>query len=111
MSRLIRYLVFGLLVAGLIWACPGFAQRVAQNAEWRTYGSEGGSTRYSSLDQINRDNAKDLQVAWTWKFDNFGGGTSETTPIFVNGILYFTVGRSEERRVGKECRSRWSPDH
>ena len=22
-----------------------------------------------------------------------------------------TYGRSEERRVGKECRSRWSPDH
>ena len=22
-----------------------------------------------------------------------------------------TVGRSEERRVGKECRSRWSPYH
>ena len=22
-----------------------------------------------------------------------------------------TSGRSEERRVGKECRSRWSPDH
>src|SRR5690606_40396499 len=21
------------------------------------------------------------------------------------------VGRSEERRVGKECRARWSPDH
>src|SRR6266513_6074301 len=23
----------------------------------------------------------------------------------------FLSGRSEERRVGKECRSRWSPDH
>ena len=23
----------------------------------------------------------------------------------------FAVGRSEERRVGKECRSRWSPYH
>ena len=23
----------------------------------------------------------------------------------------FTIERSEERRVGKECRSRWSPDH
>ena len=23
----------------------------------------------------------------------------------------FTVSRSEERRVGKECRSRWSPYH
>ena len=21
------------------------------------------------------------------------------------------LGRSEERRVGRECRSRWSPDH
>jgi len=26
---------------------------------------------------------------------------------FVKGMLQ----RSEERRVGKECRSRWSPDH
>src|SRR2546422_4364552 len=25
--------------------------------------------------------------------------------------FYWTVGRSEERRVGKECRSRWSPYH
>ena len=23
----------------------------------------------------------------------------------------YTIQRSEERRVGKECRSRWSPDH
>ena len=26
----------------------------------------------------------------------------------VGGLIYF---RSEERRVGKECRSRWSPYH
>ena len=26
-------------------------------------------------------------------------------------MLYFYVSRSEERRVGKECRSRWSPYH
>ena len=25
--------------------------------------------------------------------------------------LFFRIGRSEERRVGKECRSRWSPYH
>ena len=24
---------------------------------------------------------------------------------------YFAILRSEERRVGKECRSRWSPYH
>ena len=24
---------------------------------------------------------------------------------------FWTAGRSEERRVGKECRTRWSPEH
>ena len=35
--------------------------------------------------------------------------------IFSNDIIYgdtlFLAPRSEERRVGKECRSRWSPYH
>src|SRR3712207_2495912 len=26
-------------------------------------------------------------------------------------VVYHIAGRSEERRVGKECRSRWSPYH
>ena len=30
--------------------------------------------------------------------------------IFVGGTLRIPI-RSEERRVGKECRSRWSPYH
>src|SRR5207253_4357939 len=66
----------------------------AKNGQWRSYGGELGSTRYSSLDQIDRDNVKDLKVAWTWKSDNFGGREfrSETTPLFVNGVLYFTAG-------------------
>src|SRR2546422_4591856 len=33
----------------------------------------------------------------------------------ADGLLYYVMpyveGRSEERRVGKECRSRWSPYH
>ena len=29
----------------------------------------------------------------------------------TNGGYYFAFNRSEERRVGKECRSRWSPYH
>ena len=27
------------------------------------------------------------------------------------GFLWISTARSEERRVGKECRSRWSPYH
>ena len=29
----------------------------------------------------------------------------------LNGIMCGNLFRSEERRVGKECRSRWSPYH
>src|SRR3712207_9325331 len=37
--------------------------------------------------------------------------TDETDPA-VAGVRQLQNGdRSEERRVGKECRSRWSPDH
>ena len=33
-------------------------------------------------------------------------------PEFTNFLTYIKgIGRSEERRVGKECRSRWSPYH
>jgi quinoprotein glucose dehydrogenase len=92
MARGIRFVIYGLLAAFIIWAFPGMAQQGAKNAEWRAYSGDPGGTRYSPLDLITRDNAKDLQVAWSWRFDNFGGGTSETTPIMVNGVLYFTVG-------------------
>src|SRR5215813_11847845 len=80
MVRWFRYSVLVLLASAAIWL-PGMAQQGTKNGEWRSYGGEAGSTRYSPLDQINRDNVKNLQVAWSWKFDNFGGGTSETTPI------------------------------
>src|SRR2546422_8303992 len=41
------------------------------------------------------------------------GGTIENLTSFNNryGLFAGSVTRSEERRVGKECRSRWSPYH
>src|SRR5687768_13913266 len=36
------------------------------------------------------------------------GGGALMTPMLV---FFFHANRSEERRVGKECRSRWSPYH
>src|SRR5690554_6627578 len=30
---------------------------------------------------------------------------------FPTGVKWSLMPRSEERRVGKECRCRWSPDH
>ena len=42
------------------------------------------------------------------------GGMFGKTPDWVNIAIFFLADallRSEERRVGKECRSRWSPYH
>ena len=36
---------------------------------------------------------------------------SAPTPVPATSATCRPTGRSEERRVGKECRSRWSPDH
>jgi quinoprotein glucose dehydrogenase len=70
------------------------AQSGARNGEWRFYGGDEASTRYSPLDQIDRNNVKNLQVAWAWKSDNFGRAETknESTPLMVNGMLYFTAG-------------------
>ena len=38
-------------------------------------------------------------------------GTSMAAPFVTGLISYLLLTRSEERRVGKECRSRWSPYH
>ncbi len=92
MPRLLRYLACTSLMALLLSTSPGIAQQGARGGEWRSYAGDAGSSRYAPLDQINRDNVRTLQVAWSWRFDNFGGGTSETTPIMANGMLYFTVG-------------------
>ena len=37
-------------------------------------------------------------------------GTIGSPPAVVNAVID-ALSRSEERRVGKECRSRWSPYH
>jgi len=88
----VRRFVFGILIASLLCA-PLVAQYATRNGEWRIFGADG-STRYSPLDQINRDNVKDLRVVWTWKSDNLSRPEikSETTPLMVNGVLYFTAG-------------------
>jgi quinoprotein glucose dehydrogenase len=93
-----RTFLIGTLLAGFCLTLVLNAQTGARNGEWRAYSGDEASTRYSALDQINADTVKTLQVAWSWKFDNFGGSaqevnTTETTPLMVNGVLYFTAGQ------------------
>ena len=51
-------------VAALAAATVGFAQQGATDGEWRSFGADLGSTKYSSLDQISADNVGQLEIAW-----------------------------------------------
>ena len=52
-------------------------------------------------------------VIWLFTGREPIAGLMQVTPkyVMVGGILGALITRSEERRVGKECRSRWSPYH
>jgi quinoprotein glucose dehydrogenase len=59
--------------------------------EWRVWGGDAWSSRYSPLDQINAENFGKLEVAWEWNAGTFGPDEYyRTTPLYANGRL-FTV--------------------
>ena len=52
------------------------------------------------------------QVVWARKLQvAFGVNLFAIAAVLAAYFLGMALGRSEERRVGKECRSRWSPYH
>ncbi len=82
-------------MALLAGAIPCMAQHGAANSQWHHYHGDTGGTRYSPLDQITRENVGSLEIAWRWSSANFGPARefkSETTPLMVDGVLYFTAG-------------------
>jgi quinoprotein glucose dehydrogenase len=89
-----RRWIFG-LVLGILFAPPVRPQHGATNGEWRFYGGDAGTTKYSPLDQINAGNVKDLKIIWEWDARNFGKRPEfnwETTPLMIGGVLYTTAG-------------------
>jgi quinoprotein glucose dehydrogenase len=72
--------------------CLGGSFTAQAQQDWPAYGGHDG-THYSSLSQINRDNVKNLVVAWKYETGEAGG--IEANPIVVGKVLYATTpGRS-----------------
>jgi quinoprotein glucose dehydrogenase len=75
---------------------PATAGSVPQGkGEWTTYGADLASTRYSPLDQIDKDNFSKLRIAWRLNTNNLGPNPDRlysSTPLMVNGVLYSTAG-------------------
>ena len=63
-------------------------------ARWDRSQGDAGSRRYSALNQINRTNVRQLEVAWTYRSGD-GRSNVQATPVIVDGILYApTPGRA-----------------
>jgi quinoprotein glucose dehydrogenase len=72
-----------------------------ENGEWRYYSGDNASTKYSPLDQINKDNVGKLAIVWRRpaveaEFLKTHGLTSQpnfrSTPIMIGGLLYASNG-------------------
>jgi quinoprotein glucose dehydrogenase len=84
------FAITGLLACA---AAAGGSRPSPDAGEWRVYGGDPASRRYSALDQIHRGNVHRLRVAWvyhTGDHDAENRSQIQANPIVVDGVLYST---------------------
>ena len=85
---------------------------------WPYYGGDAGGMRYSPLTQVSPDNVSKLRVAWIFHTGDVSDGKHgklrsgfETTPILVDGMLFFTTGFNRVMAVNPGTgKLRWGYD-
>jgi quinoprotein glucose dehydrogenase len=96
-AAIVGVALLGIFLVGSSAVQEGQLVRGNKPGEWRYWGADAWSTRYSPLDQIHAGNFDSLQVAWQWNAGAFGSDEYyRTTPLYANGRL-FTVATT--RRV------------
>jgi quinoprotein glucose dehydrogenase len=101
-----RYLILGVVLAAIVGQIAfGYSTASSQVdvsrggvAGWPQYGRDQEGTRYTPLNQINRDNVAYLRKAWEYHTGDFSDGsdgrpetTFQATPILVDGVLYLAT--------------------
>ena len=93
-ARHLRVRSFGLagiallmLVSGLVILRGQPAAKKQPYTTWTEFGGALDSMQYSSLEQINKTNVNQLEVAWTYKAPGPGGRVS-FSPVVVDDVMY-----------------------
>ena len=77
--------------------------------DWPSYGLDYSESRFSRLQQVNAENAKDLGLAWSYDLESIRG--VEATPVVVDGIMYVTASWSVVHAIDARTGQRlWSYD-
>lgn len=80
------------LCAGVLGTVVGLSAApvgAESGKEWTVYGGDYSNTRYSALDQVDKNTVKDLKVAWIHSLGS--SHSQESTPIVVGGKLYVST--------------------
>lgn len=95
MSKFRGHLIFlgALALSAGVASCTGGASGDAPvlGEDWYTYGGDDRELHYSPLDQINAGNTGELGLSW---FHDIDAHDAYTTPIVVDGVLYYAAGMS-----------------
>ncbi len=85
-SRLFLLLLLALGLFSLSAALSAQDASSTAQKDWPVYGGTSENNHYSTLDQINRTNVKQLKLAWS--FDTQEPGGLQSSPIVVDGVLF-----------------------
>ncbi len=87
------------------------AQGGVPAGHWPAYGGDAGSTKYSPLDQITRDNVDELRVVWEWQSPDNPivmahrrdlpalPAAFKSTPVLVDDVLYIKTSLSQAAAI------------
>jgi alcohol dehydrogenase (cytochrome c) len=89
MSRILILLAFLLPSLGAQGLAPQLLLHPSPDS-WPTYNGDYSGQRFSSLRQINKSNVGTLALVWAFQTDVNTGPGLKSTPLLVNGVLYFT---------------------
>lgn len=64
------------------------ARQDMPDGDWRTINRDAAATRFSPLDDINRDNVTQLTEAWSYPLR----AVNTAVPIVIDGIMYLPAG-------------------
>jgi quinoprotein glucose dehydrogenase len=108
------------ILAAIVLVVSSFVQaddRGTAAGQWRYYGGDAGSTKYSPLETINKDNVGKLKVVWSWDSPDLplqkasrslGSFAYEVTPLAVNGTLYASTSLAQVAAIdGRTGKSLW----
>ncbi|WP_341226539.1 PQQ-binding-like beta-propeller repeat protein [uncultured Arcticibacterium sp.] len=81
-----------LLFASVFLIISSCADKTTDYSKWTNYGGTKDASRYSSLEQINVENVKNLDVAWEYHTGDASENSQiQCQPIIVDSILYATT--------------------